>query len=290
MKYLFSGKIGMNRAISNMVTFKLCSSGCEHKWHRLASENEADHLQMSAIVKAVGRLYFRCISSSRCRNQGGEYLLQTGYDGEGRFLTVSRHTPTGWHDTAPHYCITSLPGPGTKVAKMQKIIEDNLVQQSSPNPTPHKAENVSKTLWEPEQPCPVPAGAQARCHGMPLLLQPWARCCCLESGSGRFSSPPSFTPSGICFLLLEKKIEVLQTSVSYITFKVTHIKRTKSTFLLMEWPFANEVISDITAEKKEGISFSFSPFSQTQWSGKFCRICCMCTIFQPAPQSNVLFE
>lgn len=58
----------------------------------------------------------------------------------------------------------------------------------------------------------------------------------------------------------------------------------------MEWPFANEVISDITAERKGGISFSFSPFLQTQWSGKFCRICCMRTIFQPALQSNVFFE
>lgn len=50
----------------------------------------------------------------------------------------------------------------------------------------------------------------------------------------------------------------------YITFKVTCIKCTKSTFLLMEWPFDNEVISDITAGEKGGISSSFSPFLQTQ--------------------------
>lgn len=102
------------------------------------------------------------------------------------------------------------------------------------------------------------------------------------------SFSPLFGISRYLLVLVPKKCN--KTSISSRIFKVTCIKCTKSTFLLMEWPFDNEVISDITAGEKGGISSSFSPFLQTQSSGKFCRSCCMCTIFHPAPQSNVFFQ
>lgn len=62
------------------------------------------------------------------------------------------------------------------------------------------------------------------------------------------------------FSVKKKKKKYNKTSVSYITFKVTCIKCTKSTFLLMEWPFANEVISDITAKKRGVFLSPFLPF------------------------------
>lgn len=117
-------------------------------------------------------------------------------------------------------------------------------------------------LQEPEQTCPRTQRQEAFRRGLEVQavwLLPRAHSYCLEPEARIISSLLSFASSGIFFFWSGKK-KSNKPSISYITLRVTCVKCTKSTFLLMEQPFANEVISDITAEKRGGFLSPFLPF------------------------------
>lgn len=95
-------------------------------------------------------------------------------------------------------------------------------------------------------------------------------CCCCWPQAGAVPPPLPFASAGICFFWSQKKC--IKTSISYRTFKVTCIKCTKSTFLLMEWPFDNEVISDITAGEKGGFLPPFLPFCKPSEVANFVTV------------------
>lgn len=144
-------------------------------------------------------------------------------------------------------------------------IRAKFVPPRSPNVTQHggRKQDQEAGLQEPGRTCPkTQRQEEFNCDvvAQPVLLLPKHSATASSLKLQLFLLCCLLHHQVFAFFSQKKKKKYNRTSISYITFKVTCIKCTKSTFLLMEWPFVNEVISDITAKKRGVFLSPFLPF------------------------------